>query len=190
MKDGRVAVIRTLKKEDLPSLVRFVNSLVREKRLNRTLGVALDRLATSKSEAKFLNGRLDEIRSGKTISVAAEVNGEVVGNSAIVRRTSSREMRHTGALGIAVLSPYRGAGLGEEMMKTLLKEARRVGIELVELEVFSVNTGARRLYRRLGFREVGVIPRKMRRGRRYFDIVAMYTDLRSDKSTNRSGPSR
>jgi RimJ/RimL family protein N-acetyltransferase len=178
MKDGRVAVIRTLKNGDLPSLIRFVNSLVREKRSSRNLGVALDRLATSKSEAKFLHRMLEGIREGDVVSVAAEVDGEVVGNSEITRRTFSSEVRHTGTLGIAILRPFRGAGLGEVMVRTLLREARRAGIEIVELDVFSVNAGARRLYRKLGFTDVGVVPRKIRRGHRYFDVATMYADLK------------
>jgi RimJ/RimL family protein N-acetyltransferase len=70
----------------------------------------------------------------------------------------------------------------------LLAEARFVGIRIVELDVFSVNMGARRLYERLGFEEVGVVPRKIMRNGQYFDVAAMYADLGTDKSTLQPSP--
>ena len=48
-----------------------------------------------------------------------------------------------------------------------------------ELEVFALNDKARRLYERHGFKEVGVVPGKIRRGRRRLDIVVMYANLRT-----------
>ena len=179
MKDGREATLRALRKEDLPSLVKFVNGLVAEKRHHADLGVVIDQKATRASESEYLEKVLTGIRKGDVISVAAEVDGEVAGNSEITRRSSSRETWHVGVLGIAVLHPYRSAGLGEAMMQTLLKEAKRAGIELIELEVFALNDKARRLYERHGFKEVGVVPGKIRRGRRRLDIVVMYANLRT-----------
>jgi len=181
-RDGRVAVLRTLRRSDLPSLVRFVNGFVKEKRTNRTLGVTFGKRATLKSEAKWLKRMLDGIKRGDVINVAAELDGEIVGNSEIARRTFSGEVKHTGVLGIAIVDGYRGLGLGGRMLRVLLDEARRAGVRVVELEVFSVNTGARRLYERLGFRRVGVVPKKILRRGRYLDTMTMYADL-SDKST-------
>lgn len=57
---------------------------------------------------------------------------------------------------IAVAGPARGHGLGRTLMLSLIAEARRRGAREVFLEVRADNPAAQRLYRRLGFDEVGV----------------------------------
>ncbi|HZG94269.1 MAG TPA: ribosomal protein S18-alanine N-acetyltransferase [Mycobacteriales bacterium] len=57
---------------------------------------------------------------------------------------------------IAVAPPYQGCGIGARLLTALMDEARRVGVPSVGLEVRSDNERAQRLYRRFGFRSVGV----------------------------------
>ena len=60
---------------------------------------------------------------------------------------------------IAVAPSARGGGLGRVLMQTLITEARARGARETFLEVRADNPGARRLYERLGFTEIGVRPR-------------------------------
>ncbi|TFC04662.1 ribosomal-protein-alanine N-acetyltransferase [Cryobacterium mannosilyticum] len=57
---------------------------------------------------------------------------------------------------IAVTEEARGHGLGRTLVQTLLIEARKRGAREVFLEVRADNPGAQRVYRRLGFEELGV----------------------------------
>ena len=57
---------------------------------------------------------------------------------------------------IAVTEQARGHGLGRTLVQTLLTEARKRGAREVFLEVRADNPGAQRVYRRLGFEELGV----------------------------------
>ena len=57
---------------------------------------------------------------------------------------------------IAVAESARGHGLGGILMQTLIGEARKRGAREVFLEVRADNPSAHRLYRRLGFDDVGV----------------------------------
>jgi ribosomal-protein-alanine N-acetyltransferase len=57
---------------------------------------------------------------------------------------------------IAVAPPYQGRGVGTRLLTALMDEARRVGVPSVGLEVRSDNERAQRLYRRFGFRPVGL----------------------------------
>lgn len=57
---------------------------------------------------------------------------------------------------IAVAEPARGHGLGRTLMLSLIGEARKRGAREVFLEVRADNPSAQRLYRRLGFEDVGV----------------------------------
>jgi len=53
---------------------------------------------------------------------------------------------------LEVAEEHRGKGVGTAAMQALEDEARRLGAEQVMLSVFFKNSGAIRLYERLGFR--------------------------------------
>jgi ribosomal-protein-alanine N-acetyltransferase len=77
-------------------------------------------------------------------------------------------------LNVAVHPEYRGTGIGRRLVEAVLDEARASSARVVFLEVRAGNVVARRLYRRLGFRDIGV-----RRG--YYgpgqDAIVMELDL-------------
>lgn len=56
---------------------------------------------------------------------------------------------------IAVFPEHRGKGIATALLNALLEEAGRRGGEFLSLEVRPSNTGAVRLYEKLGFREEG-----------------------------------
>ncbi|MEX1317556.1 MAG: GNAT family N-acetyltransferase [Synechococcaceae cyanobacterium] len=63
--------------------------------------------------------------------------------------------------GVAVFPPYRGQGIGTQLMKLAESQATARGYRRLSLIVFEGNPGARRLYDRLGYREVaraGIVP--------------------------------
>jgi ribosomal protein S18 acetylase RimI-like enzyme len=182
-RDGRLVAIRDIERSDLGAMLKFANAMVREKRTNREMGVAsFDKRLTRDVEKKFVNKIVDLSRRGNGANAVAFVDGALVGECTLQRRIPSDE-RHTAVLGIAVLAGFRGIGIGEELMRQVLLKARRLGVWLVELEVMKGNVPAVRLYEKLGFRTVGVIPNKILRDGKLRDIVAMYAELRgSDKS--------
>lgn len=57
---------------------------------------------------------------------------------------------------IAVAEEARGHGLGRTLMLSLITEARKRGAREAFLEVRADNPQAQRLYRRLGFEDVGI----------------------------------
>ncbi len=62
-------------------------------------------------------------------------------------------------------------------MKEAIKWARGVGVVKLELTVFPHNEPAIALYRKLGFREEGLIGRRYLIGGRYIDAILMGLDL-------------
>jgi ribosomal protein S18 acetylase RimI-like enzyme len=58
-----------------------------------------------------------------------------------------------------LLSDYRGKGLGSALLTHVMQQARAQG-KRVRLRVLRVNTGARRLYERLGFEVVQETPER------------------------------
>jgi ribosomal-protein-alanine N-acetyltransferase len=59
---------------------------------------------------------------------------------------------------VAVLPQYRGRGMGSAVLRHVLQEARRLGAARATLEVRASNSGAARLYERLGFHVAGRRP--------------------------------
>jgi ribosomal protein S18 acetylase RimI-like enzyme len=87
----------------------------------------------------------------------AEQHGEILG-AVWARRFSTAELRspygdeETPKVSIGVQPEARGQGVGEKLMRALIDEAARRGLGLC-LSVRTDNP-ARRLYERLGFREI------------------------------------
>lgn len=59
-------------------------------------------------------------------------------------------------LNVAVHADHRGGAIGRRLVEALLDDGRATGARVVYLEVRAGNVAARRLYRRLGFRDLGV----------------------------------
>lgn len=63
---------------------------------------------------------------------------------------------HIGRLGMGVAREFRGRGVGRRLIVTTIAAAQEMGLEKIELSVYSSNLPAISLYRSLGFREEGV----------------------------------
>ena len=63
---------------------------------------------------------------------------------------------HIGSLGIGVLAPYRGQGVGEALIKIALKAAKEKGLTRIELTVRENNKPAIALYEKFGFITEGI----------------------------------
>jgi ribosomal-protein-alanine N-acetyltransferase len=59
-------------------------------------------------------------------------------------------------LNVAVHPERRGRGLGRFLLEGIIDEAEECGARVIFLEVRAGNVVARRLYRRLGFRDLGI----------------------------------
>lgn len=81
---------------------------------------------------------------------------KVVGWCDIVRLYPYPGYEHNGRLGMGVLAPWRGQGLGRGLLDQALSAALAAGFRRVELEVYASNTAALALYQRCGFVVEGV----------------------------------
>jgi RimJ/RimL family protein N-acetyltransferase len=172
--DGRRVVLREADSRDLDKLLAFINRLVNEKRRdeNSQLFTGFESRLTKRQEAEWLDDLVRRVRKGDTISVLAEVEDEVIGNGEIARG-SYRETKHHGHLALTIRGAYRGLGIGREMVKALLTEARRRGLRTVHVEFLSTNKAAAHVYERAGFKKVGNIPGKVHRNGKFLDSLIM-----------------
>jgi len=108
----------------------------------------------------------------------AEVDGRIVA-AFYVKANSTGLSGHVANASFAVDPSARGRGIGRTIGEFAIEEARRRGFEAMQFNaVVSTNEGAIRLWRELGFDEVGRIPDAFRlRGERLVDTLVMHRKL-------------
>jgi RimJ/RimL family protein N-acetyltransferase len=106
----------------------------------------------------------------------AETPEGVVGRLSIARDRSPLG-RHVAELGLMVAADARRRGVGTALMEEAVKWARSIGVVKLELTVFPHNDPAIALYRKLGFREEGLLKRRYLIDGRYVDAMLMALDL-------------
>jgi len=81
-------------------------------------------------------------------------------------------------LGIGVEAPYRSLGVGSKLMADAINFARESeGLDWIELRVFANNEPALSLYRKYGFRQVGVLTDRFRLEGQSVDDVIMLLNV-------------
>jgi RimJ/RimL family protein N-acetyltransferase len=87
-------------------------------------------------------------------------------------------MRHTGVIGMGIVSAWRNTGLGTALMTAVIDWARQHPVlELLWLQVYADNAAGRALYQKMGFAETGLIRDFCKHGDRYHDMITMSLDL-------------
>jgi len=122
------------------------------------------------------------------VFLIAEVGGLRTGEVNL-RRGSRPAFRHSAALGIAVAREWRNQGIGSELMQCAIEWARTEGdLRRVELNVFSTNAAAIRMYERFGFLIEGRRKSAIRVGNDFIDDLLMaYVIETPNKGRPRNG---
>jgi putative acetyltransferase len=87
--------------------------------------------------------------------LVAEIGSMFVGSVQLFPLSPDQEDRRVGELGIYVLVPFRGKGVGTALMRELLRQASIWDYTRVVLSVLSTNERAIRLYEKFGFAAQG-----------------------------------
>jgi ribosomal protein S18 acetylase RimI-like enzyme len=160
--DQRVQ-IRPARESDAASARDAVNAIAAEKCYLATVdGFSLEQTRAF----------LKQVVDGSLPQVLAVVDDEIVGFCDIIPNTA-KGFTHVGRLGMGVRSEWRRQGIGHRLLDACLTLARKKMIEKVELEVFSDNVGAVRLYESFGFSEEGLKVRGRKLESRYQDVKLM-----------------
>jgi putative acetyltransferase len=118
-----------------------------------------DRIGSRSNEGDL---QLVAVSEGKLISTVG-----VVGNQRMRRR-------HSCLLGIAVIGPAQGKGVGTAMMKAITEYADKwTTFTRIELTVFADNTNAISLYKKFGFEQEGLLRHYALRNGRFDDVISM-----------------
>lgn len=158
--------IRAYQEQDLPEMIRIWNEVVEE-------GIAFPQ----EEPLDLVSGR--EFFSAQTRSAVAVGPDERVYGLYILHPNNVGRCGHICNASYAVSSESRGLHIGEKLVADSLIQGKKHGFGVLQFNaVVSTNTHARRLYERLGFVQLGTIPRgfRMKNGR-YEDICPYYHEL-------------
>ncbi len=167
---GRPVTLRAPKWSDVDGLLALFNGIVDEGG-----DILMGTRSTRESELDFVSRLLTNVEKDRTISVVAESDGDVVGHADVWRGAGFSD--HVGTLGILVTSTHRDAGIGRELMLEAESQARRIGFEVMKLEVYARNARAIHLYEGVGYATVGRLPKEIKRDGGYLEAMIMVKNL-------------
>ena len=152
LKNGKEIIIREATQEDAQAMIKFYN----------IVGGETDFLSFGKNEfSRSLPDYKNFIKSTKaehnSIILLATMDDEIISIASI---TSSQKLRtkHIGTLGIVIAEKHCGFGLGRTLMEELVEWARGNGTtKKIHLVTREDNERAIKLYKKVGFKEEGLL---------------------------------
>ncbi|MCR5833477.1 MAG: GNAT family N-acetyltransferase [Selenomonadaceae bacterium] len=159
-------IVRAYTAADVQPAIEIWNEIVRE-------GIAFPQ----EDELNAVTG--DKFFSEQTFTgVAVDDSGEVVALY-ILHPNNVGRCAHIANASYAVRSNLRGKHIGEIIVKDCINRARDFGFGILQFNaVVATNIHARHLYLRLGFKELGVIPKGFRMPDGSFaDIIPHFIEL-------------
>ena len=120
----------------------------------------------------------DEFFSAQTATMVADVNGIIFGMY-ILHPNGIGRCAHVANASFAVASASRGLGLGRKLVENCIETCGKKGFRGLQFNaVVATNAGARHLYEKLGFVQLGTIPGGFRMpDGSYADICPYYHEL-------------
>lgn len=171
LQDGReIAVIPLSREIPASSLQEHINELVDE-----DLFLLVDKKYSLAEEIEWKRRQIEEMVHNQSITLIAMYETKVIG-SAMARRDRMKEKDNV-SFGIAIAKDFRGAGLGEALLKTAMDTARKeLKPKNIYISYIEGNKPAANLYRKLGFKKIiGRYPKWIKHKGRYRDrIVLLY----------------
>lgn len=127
----------------------------------------------------FLNDKTGaDFFAAQTYCGVADDNGKIVGLY-ILHPNNIGRCGHIANASYAVATDYRGEHIGEKLVTDCLTQAKQHGFRILQFNaVVENNLHARHLYERLGFVEIGVVPKGFRmKDGTYQNICLYYYEL-------------
>jgi RimJ/RimL family protein N-acetyltransferase len=174
-KGGQEVVVRYPKWEDLDTMTDWINELSAEDTFINFSGEVL----TREKEAGIIAEWFQEIEAEDKVHLCAFVGDHLASNCSVYRKTGKPRERHVADFGLSTRAAYRCQGLGGQLAKITIEEAKEhiPGLRLIKLEVFGNNPVAMNLYNKLGFRETGRTPGGILYRGQYVDDVTMVMEV-------------
>ena len=169
LKTGSSIKIRLPKLQDAQQLLDLKRNYIKN---TTTIPLELDEYPNDvKSESNIIK---DYIESRNSILLVAAFNKEIIGNIDLAGNKRSK-MFHTAMIGMGIKEEWRNQGLGRCLIESVIDWAKKHSeIELIWLDVYASNELGFNLYKNIGFKVSGVIPKFFKDENGYKDKIQMY----------------
>ena len=170
LKNGEKILYRHIKKSDVEGVWNNFNEVLEE-------GIYLPVLYPVRSQLEK-ESWYRNIKKENEICIVAEnldfkLPYNIVGHCEI-SNSEWDAATHVGILGIIVMQKYRDLGIGTKLIDVAIKEAKKLNNkEKIILSCFSTNERAIHLYKKLGFKKVGLRKKQYYLNSKYYDEVLM-----------------
>jgi L-amino acid N-acyltransferase YncA len=155
--------IRGAKQEDLIFIQRIYNQGIE------------DRIATLETEIKDLTYMIDwfEKHQGRYQVIIAEFNEQIVGWASLNSYNPRDAYKGVADLSLYIDRQYRGKGIGGKLIEAIEVIAKKNNFHKIILSTFQFNNLGQGLYRKKGYREVGVFKNQGISDGKFVDVMAM-----------------
>ena len=158
LKDGRSAVLRSPREEDIPGVLDYLFASAGETEFILRYPEECGKYTYEGEKELFEKWN----SSDSDVHIVCLVDGKVAGNCQLSFKTSMKT-RHRGTVAIALLKEFWNLGIGTRMFEEMIRIARsRKDVIQLELEFVEGNKRARALYEKMGFRIVAMRPNAIR----------------------------
>lgn len=158
LKDGRKALLRSPKEEDVQSTLDYLRVSSGETEFILRYPEECGKY-TAEGEKRLFE---QKNKSPYEAMIMCIVDGKVVGNCEI-SFFRGMKTKHRASVAIALIREFWNQGIGTKMFQELIRLAEnREGIMQMELEFVEGNSRARHLYEKMGFRITGIRPNGIR----------------------------
>lgn len=155
--------IRKYEEKDLAQMIQIWNQVVE------------DGIAFPQEELLDDNTGKDFFASQTYSAVAEEIQTGNICGLYILHPNNVGRCGHICNASYAVSREYRGLHIGEKLVTDCLAEGKKHGFGVLQFNaVVATNTHARHLYERLGFEQLGVIPKGFRMKDGYYEDICPY----------------
>ncbi len=105
--------------------------------------------------------------------LVAMIDDKIVGWVALSNVSSRCVYAGVAEVSIYVDSDYRGKGIGNKLMDTLIQESEANGIWTLQAGIFPENTGSLKLHHKYGFRTIGIKERLGKMDDKWRDVAML-----------------
>ena len=164
LKNGQVLIVRPPKIDDAEAIIQYLNIVGGE---SDNLLFGKDDLSITIEQEKALINNIDN--NPNCLMILGIIDNTIVSISQI-SSPFRRRICHNSEIAISVRKDFWNIGVGSVMLKVIIDYAKTKGtIRNINLKVKASNTRAMYLYKKLGFKVVGI-------HKNYFNINGKYDD--------------
>lgn len=173
MYSGQLVKLRAYKEDDIEKAVEFINDEEVKKLMDSNIPFPM----TKWQEEEWVRSRKANTDFTYDFAIEDLKTGKYIGGCSI---NECDVKNRTCVVGIMIGDKeYWGKGYGSDALKVLIKFIfEEVNMNKIKLNVFSFNNRAIACYKKVGFKEEGILKKEIYRNGRYHDeiIMAMFKD--------------